>query len=72
MQSSKHEWSMSMMSNALRFHLRRYGVLEVAFRHPKLFSRFYLEAGQFQRRVNGDAAPASSCKLPLVEVVDGA
>lgn len=54
-----------MMPNALRFHLRRYGVLEVAFRHPKLFSRFYLDASQSQRRVNGDAALAKSCRLSL-------
>jgi hypothetical protein len=30
-----------MMSNALRYHLRRYGVLEIAFRHTKLFARVY-------------------------------
>jgi hypothetical protein len=28
-----------MMSNALRFHLRRYGVLQIALRHPKLFAK---------------------------------
>jgi len=29
----------SMMSNALRYHLRRYGLLQMAFRHPKLFAQ---------------------------------
>jgi hypothetical protein len=28
------------MPNALRYHLRRYGVLEIARRHPRLFVRF--------------------------------
>lgn len=27
------------MSNALRMHLRRYGALEIARRHPSLFRR---------------------------------
>lgn len=27
------------MSNALHYHLRRYGVLAIALRHPKLFSK---------------------------------
>lgn len=28
------------MTNALHFHLRRYGLLEIARRHPILFRRF--------------------------------
>jgi hypothetical protein len=28
------------MPNALRYHLRRYGVLEIALRHPRLCARF--------------------------------
>jgi hypothetical protein len=27
------------MPNALRYHLRRYGLLEIAMRHPRLFAR---------------------------------
>jgi len=27
------------MSNALRYHLRRYGLLEIALRHPTLLAR---------------------------------
>jgi hypothetical protein len=28
------------MRNAIRFHLRRYGVLEIALRHPRLLAKF--------------------------------
>jgi hypothetical protein len=27
------------MVNALRFHLRKYGLLDIALRHPRLFAR---------------------------------
>ncbi len=30
---------MTSLSNALRYHLRRYGVLEIASRHPRLLAR---------------------------------